>query len=601
MKKITRRSFLQASGVLAAASLAGCGTASSISDSTGSSGAAGGDSIIHEPITILTAKRDYTALLELVHQKYPEINVQFEPYRGQNTTAYMQKQLTTGCMPDIYTATYAFSAEEQAAHLIDLSQYSITDLYAPAQMAQVDVNGASYLLPYDYVIISLVYNKSLFERSNWAVPQNFAELETLLPAIRAAGVTPAVCQLDLPGFGFQYFCNISDTIFLNTLEGRRWQQNYLCGDADSSALQESTAFIQQWIDDGLLNLEHPTFHSNECNELFREGNAAFYLGVLDRYTQNVDGTGDQYGVLPYLSPDGSSNAYILQVNRYYGLNKQLEEPGNEQKLEDALHFLEVLSTPEGYNAVIGENAAILGALQNFALPEASPYHDALQDINNGHLAPFIYTGWDNYIVNFGNAVRSWVSGEMTGADALAVLDQTRQDVLAAGTPIYADVTETLDTPQAAQLIGQVYISKTGADAALISYDVWKPGVPASKENPRGVSGKLLPGALTEGDIVSILPTGWYGTVPTVTLTGTRIQEISTSGYDWNQDGDPYPYVLVTRPGLTLDPTLSYTVAYAGMEDAIVDASDAQDTGIVGLDAAKAYFQQTGSISRKTLW
>ena len=182
-----------------------------------------------------------------------------------------------------------------------------------------------------------------------------------------------------------------------------------------------------------------------------------------------------------------------------------------------------------------------------------------------------------------------------------MLDSTKRNVLENGSTYYANVTEELDTVQAAQLCGQVYISKAGVDAALISYNVWKPGVPASKENPRGVSGKLLPGALTESDIVTILPTGWYSTIPTVTLTGARIQEISTSGYDWNQDDDPYPYVLVTRPGLTLDPTLSYTVAYAGMEDAIVDASDAQDTGIVGLTAAKAYFQQTGSISRKTLW
>mgnify|MGYP002517980392 CR=1 FL=1 len=603
MKKIPRRSFLQASGVLAAASLAGCRPAGTPSDSASfiSSSEAAVDGAIHEPITILTAKRDYAALLELVHQKYPEINVQFEPYRGQNTTTYMQKQLTTGYMPDIYTATYAFSKEAQAAHLVDLSKYSITDLYAPAQMAQVDVDGASYLLPYDYIILSLGYNKSIFERNGWTVPKSFAELQALLPAIRAAGVTPAVCQLDLPGFGFQYFCNISDTIFLNTLEGRCWQQNFLCGDADSSALRESAAFVQQWIDDGLLNLDHPTFQANDCNALFRQGNAAFYLGSLGRYTQNEDGTGDQYGVLPYLSPDGTSNAYILQVNRYYGLNKQLEEPGNEQKLEDALHFLEVLSTPEGYSAVIGENAAILCALRDFIPPETSPYHDALQEINSGHLAPLIYSGWDDYVVNFGNAIRSWVNGKMTGTDALAALDRTQQDVLAAGTPTYANVTETLDTPQAAQLIGQVYISKAGVDAALISYNVWKPGVPASKENPRGVSGKLLPGALTESDIVTILPTGWYGTIPTVTLTGARIQEISTSGYDWNQDDDPYPYVLVTRPGLTLDPTLSYTVAYAGMEDAIVDASDAQDTGIVGLTAAKTYFQQTGSISRKTLW
>lgn len=601
MKKISRRTFLRASGVLAASSLVGCGTAGTSSTSATASSAAV-ENAIHEPITILTAKRDYTQFLELLHAQYPEINVQFEPYRGQNTSAYVKRQLESGCMPDIYTATYPWEGETQAEHLIDLSKYGITDRYAPVQMAQTDVDGATYLVPYDYIILSMGYNRSLFERNGWAIPQSFAEVEALEPAFAAAGISPAVCLIDLPGLGFQYFCSVADTLFLNTLDGRRWQKDFLRGDATArEGLAESAAYFQRWIDAGIVNMNYPDYGNGAIHNLFRKGNTAFFLGTLACYAQNDDGTGDQYSILPYLSPDGTSNAYILQVSHYYGLSKQLEEPGNEQKLEDALHFLEVLSTVNGFESVVTNPSNTLCTLRDFALSEENPYYHALNEINTGHLAPFLYTGWEDHAAIFGNAVRRWAAGKITGPEALDVMDRTQQKILAAGTSTYGEAVEELSTPQTAQLIGQVYISKTGADAALISYNVWKPGVSATCENIYGVSGKLLPGALTEGDIVAILPTGWYDTIPAVTLTGARIKEILTDGFDQNQNGDPYPYVLVTRPGLTLESSLSYTVAYAGLEEDIVQSSSPQDTGVAGLDAAKAYFQQAGSLSSKTLW
>ena len=600
--KISRRSFLRAAGLTAfaaTAGLSGCGKA----PSSGSASSGPSAATPHEPISIITAKRDYTAFLDLLHASYPEINVQFEPYHGQNTSAYMKKQLETGCMPDIYTTTYPWNGEEQAEHLIDLSQYSVTDSYAPMQMAQTDIDGASYLLPYDFTIQCLGYNKSLFQRQSWAVPQSFAELQALIPAIRAAGVTPAVCQLDLPGLGFQYFCNVADTVFLNTLEGRQWQQDFLAGTAsaaDNADLQGCADLFQAWIDAGLVNMNTPSFESPQANELFREGNAAFYVGTLNRYTQNADGSGDQYGLLPYLSPDGSTNAYILHVFHYYGLNKQLEEPGNEQKLEDALHFLEVLSTPEGYASITGINATSLSALKDFTLPESSPYHSALTEINNGHLAPFLYAGWEDHTVDFGNAVRSWAEGRITGPEALAVMDATQQNLLANGPAAYGEVTEMLSTAQAAQLVGQLYLAKTNADAALISYNVWKEGVNALDENINGVNGRLLPGPLTESDLTIFLPTGWYGTIPTVTLTGAQLREAAAAGYDQNENDDPYPYLLLTRNGSAPEDGRSYTVAYAGLDDALEAASGTSDTGVVGLDAAKEYFHALGTISSAAL-
>lgn len=417
-----------------------------------------------------------------------------------------------------------------------------------------------------------------------------------------AGAVPSVCQINLPGLAFQLFCNVSDTVFLNTRNGREWQDSFLKNRVNASNfLQDSADCFQQWIDCGMVNMDTPDLENDRSSELFQQGNAAFFVGEMSQFSQNEDGTGDQYTLLPYLSPDGSGNTYILRVSRYYGLSKELEQPGSEQKLEDALHVLEVLSTVEAFDSIIGSMPTVMCSLTDFALPEDSPYREPLALVNSGRAAPFIYAGWDNYVADFGDAIRSWVSGDMTGTEALKTLDALQLDVIAkGGTETYATVTETLDTRQTAQLIGQIFLEAAGADAALISCNETKPGVDALSENGYGVSGSLLPGALTEEDIVAYLPTGWYGTIHTVTLSGARLKELAALGYDQNGTGDTYPYAFVTADKMELQDTQTYTAVLCGATDAVWDEGGYTNTGIVGLDAAKAYLQKAGEVSSALL-
>ena len=605
MKKISRRSFLQASGVLAAAALGaeltGCGHSTSDSGSRAASSGTE-NSGEHEPLHILTAGRDYSAFLELLHSKYPEIKVELDAYRGQNMSAYMRRQLTSGVLPDIYTSTYFWEPELQAKYLLDLSKYPVTDLYNASQMKQTDVSGATYLLPYDFSILGIGCNRSLLERSGWSVPTSFSEMQEIAAKAADAGIEPSACQINLPGLAFQLFCNVSDTVFLNTRRGREWQQNFLAGQTNASnSLRESADYFQQWIDCGVINTNHADVENDLIAELFHQGNSVFLMGDIYEFAQHEDGTGDQYSLLPYLSPDGSGNAYILKVARYYGLNKALGEPGSEQKLEDALHFLEVFSTVEAFESTIESTPTDMCALVEFSLPEDSPYREPLAEVNKGHAAPFLYAGWENYVADFGNTVRSWVSGDMTKEESLKSLDNLQLEVMEKhGTEIYATVTETLDTMQTARLIGQIFLGAVSADAALISCNESKVGVGALDENGYGVSGSLLPGDLTEEDIVAYLPTGWYGTIRTIKATGARLKELAAAGFDQNENGDAYPYAFVTADHKDLQDEQTYIAVICGATKSVREESDYTDTGIVGLDAAKAYFQNVSVVSAAIL-
>ena len=83
----------------------------------------------------------------------------------------------------------------------------------------------------------------------------------------------------------------------------------------------------------MLNGNGDITSDNDTRSKMAEGNTLFLLGNSNVFS--ADETTDEFGLMPFLSEDGTRITFVLNVNRYVGLNKHLEEAGNEQKLEDA--------------------------------------------------------------------------------------------------------------------------------------------------------------------------------------------------------------------------------------------------------------------------
>ena len=89
---------------------------------------AAADSSAHEPITMLIAYQSGDEFLSLLHEKYPEIDLQFVAYNGTNTTEFLNEILAAGEMTDIYMKTYYSPQQEDLSdRLLDLSGYAFTD------------------------------------------------------------------------------------------------------------------------------------------------------------------------------------------------------------------------------------------------------------------------------------------------------------------------------------------------------------------------------------------------------------------------------------------------------------------------------------------
>ena len=582
--------------VCAACLIAGC-------SATGNNDAKSSQSVSgeHPTITMNAPYSNMSTFYDLVHEKYPEINLEIIPYNGQDYTDYVNDMRKSGQMTDIFFCTYYTPGRsDDASDFLDLSSYSFTDSYAQSRLREVTNDGAVYMLPLGYNALGITYNKTLLEKHGWTLPTNLAELEDLKAKADAAGVIFCRDQLQYPGYGFQYLCNILDTSYLSTLDGMKWQNAFLAGDATlrgSDEMMESMQLLNRWRDLGMLNADGTPDSDSDTKAQMIEGNTLFLIGNSNSL-KTQDGATDELGLMPYLSENGDQNVYILNVSRYMGLNKSLGEAGNEQKLEDALHVMEVLSTVEGMESLDPtQNAARLLPLKDAAPGEDSYYADILDDLNNGHTAQFIYSGWENAIVPIGNKMIEFVKGTATLDDVIDTFDGSQSLITENTTKVYTTATETIGMDDCARLVGICFGKATGADAALVSTNPWVYNTDVREMNKDGVSGSLFPVDVTDSQIASIFPTGWKKNIQTVTLTGARIKELAQTGYDHEGDGSlMFPYVLVTKNGVELDDDAIYTIPICGASDEVKAEGGFADSGIMGLTAAEDYLGTFDTLS-----
>ena len=592
MKKISRCSFLQVVGLLAAtAALTACGgkTETVKKDDT------------HEVITFMAPYMEEEAFIEQVHSVYPEVNIEIVPYSGDNTTTCLQNMFEANDLPDICTLTvYDPMTYHVSDKLLDLSGYDFTDNYVESRLQEVSDNGAIYLLPSSYNCYGITYNKTLLREHGWELPNSFAELKALAAEAKEAGVDLCLPQIQYPGYGFQYLCNIADADFLGTLDGKLWQKDYLSGEANVSntpGMMQAMAYVQKWKDIGMLNDSGDALDDNVTRQRMTEGNTLFLIGGTNGIVESDDNA-DKFGLMPYLSEDGTQNVFVLKVNRFYGLNKKLEQ--NPQKLEDALKVMRVLSTVEGSSALIPAKTLKCSLLPfKDAKADDTYYADVADVLNAGNTAPFIYSGWENTIVTTGTKMLDFIKGDATMEDVIRQMDEDQDSVVNNTPDTITTVTEELSQEDCAMLVGRCFAQATGSDLALVSLSTWIPGNPTD-QNHHGVAAKLYAKGITDYDLSVILPTGWNRTIQTVTLTGQQINDLLATGYDAYGNGKGYPYVMASPVQPEADKT--YQVAICGVSDQLAAEADVVDSGVVGMDAAKAFFGAYTSISRAdTAW
>ena len=511
----------------------------------------------HEPLTITSFNNIVTEdFIQAVHETYPDINFEIISYAGKSGSGYAQFSLEAGDIPDIYVSTLPFAPEKQAEYLMDLSNCDFINHYSTAMLNSLDQNGSIYLLPSGYTVAGITYNKTLMEEHGWAVPDSLEELEALVPEIEAAGLRPFANSMQLDGFPFNFFFSAGNTVWFGSQDGVRWKEDFPKGKADAASaegLQEVVALFQRYIDDGIISPEHM---SNE--DYFACGDTVFDLniGISQYSTTTTDGKTYEFGIMPWLSPDGQNNMLTRNVSRYFGVSKALEASGHEQKRKDALDLMRFIASPEGQKAILGAGTIWMSPLNGAEMRETHPYYEVADIINSGHTVQMVYVGWEDLIIPIARDIRQLIAGELSGEELIAAFDETYQEVSEGTTDEYGILTEDLDLEETARLNAIAEGVAADADCALVSLNAWHEG---GFSNKLGIGWYLYASDLDMARINMVAPN--TQTISVLELTGAEIKALVQGGFDADENGDPYPYVLVTKDGAEPEDGKVYRLAF----------------------------------------
>lgn len=567
----------------------------------------------HQPLTIMTAGLNFSSFEALLREKYPEVRLEFVSYTGGNGTGYAQYLLNNGRIPDIFTISIFGSPDRQKASLLDLSGFEFLNNYKTADINQVTLDGAVYLVPTSASVICLYYNQTMFAEHGWELPDTFEDLKTLTRTIRDAGIDPVSAQFELPGNGFFDLFTLAKTDFLSTPDGLKWEQDFKDGKATArEGLSDAAAQFQELIDCGFVDAEDTLRTMSQCRDRFFNRESAMYLnaGSLTRFTQNKDGTGDRYGVMPFLGRGEDNSVLISKPLTYFGLSAALGKPENAQKLEDALKVMELLATAEGQQSLFGLNTSYIAPLKNTEIPPDSPFYEVAEELRTGHISTLAYAGYEPIIIGVGEKVRDWVAGTCTGDDVLDLADRLQADSLNDSIPPIAVASQDFTLEETAQLQAEAIRLAAGADIGLLSLGGWHAGV----ENLTGVCGMLLKGDITQMEVNAIPPALFGEPICLLTLSGGEIRSLLETGFVPDPEVEGFPYVpagiTVTKTtegavekitwadGSAFDESASYTVAIDkdGYTEESGAMGDVRETELLVVDVVGDYLSANSPVS-----
>lgn len=556
------------------------------------------DVVEDSTITMCTYTRQYGDFEQTLHEVYPDVDIEFVSYKGSNATDYAITQLKANDIPDIFCISAPPVDELQTQNLYDMSKESFLQNFSNSIIKDLSIDGGVYLVPTTISLLGIYYNKTLFDKHNWKVPNSLNELEELVPKILEAGVRVAENYNQYYGTSFAHFFDVNAEYF-TSLNGIKWMKDFLSGKQTAKGnLEECVTNFQKWIDLGMFSADEESYSISSARDKFKEGNTAFLLPNtnLDFY-QNADNTGDEYGLIPFLSQDGTKNRIVTLGSAYYGISKKLAD--NPKKLENALKVLSFIATKEGQDVLSNSVSNTIYSLKTEGVSIDSPLYEVTKLVDKGETFPYVQTGWENYMSVFGEDVLEMVKGNIDGTELLQKLDDLYTEIKENdGLPKLADVSEDLEKDDVAQLVGTAFAKATDADCALISMGEFHGhGI----ENSKGINAKIYSKVKLDKNVICTFnPLGWTSKINTVTLTGAQINEWLEEGFYYKTQTKSYPYKLIKKEGMTLEDDKTYKVAIVIEFNERIEIGNMTSTDLVGQTVLEEYVKSLKTLSKETI-
>jgi raffinose/stachyose/melibiose transport system substrate-binding protein len=370
------------------------------------------------------------ALLNLIHERLPDIDFQFEYVSNSSYSTIYSMQMAAGEGPDIIDeGPNPFGIDKGWA--LDLAPYDFIKRYTQSGINELSLNGKVYAVPGVSWFGGFFYNKGMFDEHGWTIPQTYAEFLDLCEKIQAAGIKPIANPIKEPNYLMHYALAYVTPAFLRQPEGMNWDRDFTAGRITMS--ESLMPYMEEWaeiVKRGFVTKEDLGMDTAQAIDEFAMGRAAMLdsgpWDVDTLYSKNPDLKLD---MMPFVGNKAEPGWLFGGPGISFGINSKLAERGNEKKLDAALRILDLISTPEAQVAYWENNSGGSSYLSGVEL-EMPPEYDGCSEVfASGNIyAPFMQ--WNEGVYEeFGKQLQGYVAGTITLQQVLAATDAKNAEVI----------------------------------------------------------------------------------------------------------------------------------------------------------------------------
>ncbi len=268
------------------------------------------------------------------------------------------------------------------------AEYGWSERYAPSLLARCMLSadgttfgeGELWGLPAESEIVGFYYNKQVFADNSLEVPTTLEEFETLLGALREAGVEPLVFgNLD----GWQAIHLFGELHGTNTTREYLDGLIYRRGDADFSdpSILEAANKVIEWNEAGYFMEGFDGVSGDDSTALFTTGVGGILMqGSWGAGTVLAE-LGDNAGF--FLMPPTAADVPALHVG---GVGLPFSITANAADPALAASFIDTMVSEEAFAAFIEAGSLPIGEI-------------AADSLEEGTVSGDLYTGWNEALAN----------------------------------------------------------------------------------------------------------------------------------------------------------------------------------------------------------
>ena len=467
MKKISRRSFLAASGILAAGTvLTACGQDNGTVSQSGEEKASGPLRVYFWETPLIRNVASY------IREQLPGKDIEF--ITGNNNASLYSYLNDHGDLPDIITIRKfsAVDAKDLRPYLLDLSSYDVvSDYYPYALQYYKNADTSIQWLPVCGIPETLLVNKTLLDQYGLTLPESYADYAQLCADLAANGVKPLTLELkhDWAAHSLLQGAAIGE---FTSLAGIEWRTNAESAEGDipfDDALWHSIfSDVNTFIKDSRFTPDDLPVALTDAKDAFAEGRAAMFHGtpqVMAELQNRM--TNAEVVRIPYFSQHSQDSYIYASPSLHLAFNKSLEK--EPKKLETALKLLDCLISEEGQKLISG------GGVLSYSTKSPSLMED-VKGLEKEIAGNSIYT---RYAANQSfpaslQAVQGLISGEMDEAQAYDTFrtvmnSKTEEDASITFEKQYSIFLNEKGGRDAASAILNTVRQAVGADVAFTPY------------------------------------------------------------------------------------------------------------------------------------